>query len=517
MATGSTTKQTLLDQIDNKVATANATELSQLAKSLNNVQEIIPEDKVFGKRPSGPQELYFERDPEFVIWCGRGHNHSYTGGGSAVYDSNLEIYDSRKYMGYHCYNGVDGNYGHHGWSDVQSHNLGGNYCWLDTSVHTTTCHCYINGTDAVGELGHYRLKMGAAGTIGYYNTHLGDFRRREMGQIGSWEVRDNRYYVSYVREKLALQNRFMTLHGKATATSTKDIPGNTGMTKGSTSYNRKRKEAVFLNPAAPIIDIASSHQSSSNSHYYLGITNGGFYETMEGNGLNRIRCRIYYGIQQIDGSTNLEKVLDDKSAKNLYFNWIYGMNGAYRGSHWTMKCTLVDNGCIFAMTQNAYTSYTLYRLVRQRDDRAIRAETRQTQYCQQASGCYSDHNNEGCGPRIVQSRNKRNVAMYGPYYYYGGGSCGWIISRDMSREYPELWNYHTSYGIQVAPFRDADFYLHVCNDWNDWGGYNKASRIAFQNGKGNFESYWVGYEMDSPGHTTSYPACAPIHRDGLTY
>ena len=108
MATGSTTKQTLLDQIDNKVATANATELSQLAKSLNNVQEIIPEDKVFGKRPSGPQELYFERDPEFVIWCGRQHNHSYTGGGSAVYDSNLEIYDSRKYIGYHCYGGCDG-------------------------------------------------------------------------------------------------------------------------------------------------------------------------------------------------------------------------------------------------------------------------------------------------------------------------------------------------------------------------------------------------------------------------
>ena len=50
MATGTTTKQTLLDQIDNKVATANATELSQLAKSLNNVQEIVPEDRVFGKR-----------------------------------------------------------------------------------------------------------------------------------------------------------------------------------------------------------------------------------------------------------------------------------------------------------------------------------------------------------------------------------------------------------------------------------------------------------------------------------
>lgn len=517
MATGSTTKQTLLDQIDNKVATANATELSQLAKSLNNVQEIIPEDRVFGKRPTGPKELYFNRDPEFVIWCGRNSNHNYTGGGTAVYDSNLEIYDSRKYNGYHCTSGVDGNYGHHAWSDLQSFHHGGNHCWLDTSCHVTTSHCYIAGTDAVGELGHYRLKMGEGGVIGYYNHHVGTFRRQVNGHIGSWEVRDNRYYITYLRDYLRLNNRFLTLHGKATATSTKTIPGTISMAKGSTSYNRKRKEAVFLNPATPVVDIGSAHLTSTNSAHQLAITNGGFEEAMEGNQNNRIRMRIYYGIQQIDGSTNLEKVLDDKTAKNLYFNWIYGMNSAYRGSHWNMKCTLVDNGCVFALAQNAYTSYTLYRLVRQRDDRAVRAETRGTQYCH-SSGCYNDHDQLGADyPKIVMSRNKRNVCMYGSYYYYGGGMCGWIISRDMSREYPELWSYHTSHGIQIAPFRDADFYLHVSNDNNDWGGYVHSSRIAYQNGKGHFESYWVGQQMDTAGHTTQYPPVIPIARDGLTY
>ena len=107
--------------------------------------------------------------------------------------------------------------------------------------------------------------------------------------------------------------------------------------------------------------------------------------------------------------------------------------------------------------------------------------------------------------------------MFGPYYYYGGGMCGWIISRDTSREYPELWSYHTSYGVQISPFRDADFYIHVANDWNDWGGYNKTSRIAYQNPKGHFESYWVGTQMDSAGHTTQYPAVCPLHKDGLTY
>ena len=223
---------------------------------------------------------------------------------------------------------------------------------------------------------------------------------------------------------------------------------------------------------------------------------------------------MYYGIQQIDGATNLEKVLDDKTAKNLYFNWIYGMNNSYIGSHWQAKCTLVDNGSIFAMTQNAYNSYTLARLVRQRDDRAIRFETRQTQRC---NNCYGQHNNKAAGVRIVQSRNKRNVCMFGPYYYYGAGMCGWVIARDTSREYPELWSYHTSYGVQISPFRDADFYLHVSHDWNDWGGYNKTSRIAFQNGKGHFESYWVGNQMDSNGHTTQYPAVCPLHKDGLTY
>ena len=107
--------------------------------------------------------------------------------------------------------------------------------------------------------------------------------------------------------------------------------------------------------------------------------------------------------------------------------------------------------------------------------------------------------------------------MYGSYYYYGGGMCGWIISRDMSREYPELWSYHTSYGVQIAPFRDADFYLHVSGDWNSWGGYDHSSRIAYQNGKGHFESYWVGNQMDTAGHTQQFPPVIPIARDGLTY
>ena len=47
--------------------------------------------------------------------------------------------------------------------------------------------------------------------------------------------------------------------------------------------------------------------------------------------------------------------------------------------------------------------------------------------------------------------------------------------------------------------------------------WKKTSRIAFQNGKGHFESYWVGNQMDSNGHTTQYPAVCPLHKDGLTY
>jgi hypothetical protein len=513
MATGSTTKQTLLDQIDTKVATANATELSQLAKSLNNVQEVIPEDRVFAGTPRGPEELYFERNAEFIIWCfGPGD----AGGGSMVYDQNLDVYDSKKYHGHHCYSGMaDGGVSHSGcWGAVQTNQYAPNSCYLNTNAVTSSHIHFVNGTSSVGELGHYRLKLGEAGNVGFYTSYLGEQRFYEMPNIGSWEVRDNRYYISYVRDKLVMQNRFMTLHGKATATSTKDIPGTTGMARGSTSYNRKRKEAVFLNPATTVMDYASSAQSTTNSHYWNGITNGGSNEAMEGNQMNRIRCRIYYGIQQIDGTTNLEKVLDDKTAKNLYFNWIYGMNSTYSGSHWNMKCTLVDNGCIFAMTQNPHTSYTLLRLVRQRDDRAIRAEMRQTQYC---SNCHGTHNNQGAGQRIIMSRNKRNVCMFGPYHYYGSGSCGWIISRDMSREYPELWNRATNVGVQIAPFRDNDFFIQKASDLDGWNTGNHTSRIAYQNGKGHFESYWVGAELDTIGHTTQYPAVVAIHKDGLTY
>ena len=114
-------------------------------------------------------------------------------------------------------------------------------------------------------------------------------------------------------------------------------------------------------------------------------------------------------------------------------------------------------------------------MVRQRDDRAIRFETRQTQRC---SNCYGAHDNKAAGIRIVQSRNKRNVAMYGPYRQYGAGACGWIISRDMSREYPELWMQNTTYGVQISPFRDADFFIAYMTDWSSWGGYNRTSRIT---------------------------------------
>ena len=516
MATGSsTTKQTLLDQIDSKVATANATEVSQLAKAINNVQEVVPEDKVFAQHPRGSNELYFERDAEFVIWCGRQHNHNHDGGGAIIYDSNLDIYDNTHFLGYHCYNGgIDGTYGHHGWGSTEAYAYGGNHCWLDTSCHAASHHCYINGTDAVGELGHFRLKMGEGGQVGYYHSHLGDFRQLENAKIGSWEVRDNRYYVNYIHNQCAIVNRFMTEHGRATATSTKHIPGQTGNNYGCTSFNRKRKEACFINPAQPVMDYQSHHIAATNSHYWNGITNSGEMEVMEGNQMNRHRCRMYYGIQQIDGATNLEKVLDDKTAKNLYFNWVYGMNTNYKGSHWQQKCTLVDNGSIFIMTQNPYTSYTLARLVRQRDDRAMRFETRQTQRC---SNCYGHHDNKSAGIKIIQSRNKRNVCMYGPYYYYGAGMNGWIISRDTSREYPELWMQNTTYGVQISPFRDADFFIAYMTDWSSWGGYNRTSRIAYQNPKGHFESYWVGNQMDSQGHSTAYPGLVPLHKDGLTY
>ena len=514
------TQQSLIDRIDAQADTATVFEVSNLAKALNNVESTFSDTNQYVNSPAdergdaGPEVAYNDRSAEFVIWSGRGNNYGHCGGGSQVYDSMLETHQIRKYMGYHCHDGADGNYHAHNWCDNQSHYAGGCHCYLDTTCHVSSNHCWNNGTDAMGELGHQILRVYEGGEAGYYYSTEKIFRQQETVSVDTWEVRDNRYYVATNGEQINLKDRFMSgMQGNVTPVSSKVYPS--GGYGQSSSYNRKRKEAIIVQRSSlnrnPRYGTDTGHTDSDI--YFHGEHNTGGSE-LGSAGSSKYRVRIYYNVPQIDGNTNLNNALNDNDARTMFFNWTFG--GHWNGNY---KSMLTDDGSIFAVHSGYGLGYNICKLIRSKDDRSLRYNHYGTQFC---NGCYTtpnDTNMRGCGVRVVMSRNKRNAILYGSYYYYGSGTCGWIISRDSNEAQGDLiFNTDTTYGTQFVPFRDGDFYAHRTHDWNARSNYEcGANCIIHQDGKGNFRRISVGMGMDAQGHTTNYPTVVPIHHDGPTY
>ena len=206
--------------------------------------------------------------------------------------------------------------------------------------------------------------------------------------------------------------------------------------------------------------------------------------------------------------------MNDNNTTTYFAVWQHG--SSYHGN---FKCTLTDNGDVIAVHSGYQWGYSAARFIRTPDKKAMRYEHIGSQYCDNCYTTPNDGNMRAVGARTVMSRNKRNVIMYGSYYYYGAGACGWIISRDFNTANGDIiLNRDTSYGTQFLPWRDADFYAHHSMNWNANGNYEKgACGIIHQDGKGNFRRYSVGMMIDGPGNHTAYPYAIPFHHDGLNY
>lgn len=511
--------QQIIDRIDSQAATASVTEVSNLAKTLNNVENTKSDTNywVNGYKDetgdAGPEVAYNDRSAEFGLWGGRHQGHNHCGGGTQVYDSMLESPQIRKYMGFHCHDGADGNY-HNGWSDHNSNYYGGNVCYLDTACHTRGGHCWSGGTDSISELGHTNIRLSEGGEHGYYNDVQKVFRQQESVGVDSWEVRDNRYYVCTNGEQVLLKDRFYTgMEGSSVPVSSKVYP--TGGYGSSSSFNRKRKEAVFLQRSSLNRNnrFGTDTGHTDSDIYFHGFHNTG-QEELGSAGSSKYRLRYYYNVPQIDGNTNLSLVLNDSDSKTYFSEWLMG--GHWQGNY---KCVLTDNGDVIGVHSGYNMGYNAARFVRTTDGRAIRYHHLGTQYC---SSCYTaphDTNMRGAGVKVIMSRNKRNACLFGSYYYYGSGSCGWVIGRDNNIANGELiYNTETYYGVHICPFRDGDFYFHLVHDWNDWNSYHHgATSVIHQDGRGNFRRYSVGQTMDSQGHSTNFICAVPFHHDSLNY
>ncbi len=523
---------TLLDAIDAKVDTAPAADLPQLAKGLNNVKDTINPDSDYAQQPEdmsgdvGPDVVTWDRQPEFIYWGSR-HHHSFDGGGAIVYDSNLEAWSQTKYIGWCCFVGsssMGSNWYNHNWSSHPVHYSGNSYHYTRTDHHVCGCYCWITGTDWTGELGNAALNIGESGLYSRYYSHESLFRVTENMNIQSWEVRDNRVYVSQKSEQLKLRNRFMVGHNTGDQPiSIKNIP--VGGFGGMSSYNRKRKEvAVCQRTSLNVDDYGQTRYSRYNANSFEGFDNdiwgngnGAYHQAQT---WNNWRTKIYPDVPEINASTNLAKVMDDRKTKTFFWKYNSG-DGWYSHS----KMALCDNGDILTVVAASHNNYTLARLKRSKNDKfqVYQQEGTQMAYNNRIwhgneGGWDSDGNHgHGSGIRVVMSRNKRNVVMYGPWYNYGAGSMGWIVVRDSAKAFGQImYNKNHHHGVIVMPFRDSDFIIqHSHNIDEEYGA--GATRVAYQDGYGNMVPYTMGDRLDSNTHSTNYAVMARLDHDGLTY
>ena len=513
----------LIDRVQAQAATASAKEVSNLAKTLNNVESTTPDNvmhwgsKIQERGDAGPEVTWSARDAEFIVWGGQYH-HNHDGGGGESYDSMLDIVNLRKYSGFHCYDGNDDGYEHQGWRSMQLHYYGECYWFYRTQSSVNSNQCYAAGTDKISEIGHHNLNINVDGSPSHFSSCYSNFTRTHEGmQADSWEVRDNRYYVSTEANQVMLKDRwFSGMEGTTAPASMKVVSPSVG-NKVASSYNRKRKEAVFMSKARQFYNrywgFANTIDPRNNEYQYSGYEDHGTVELGQYHDSN-FKIIVYKDVPYITGNTNLAKVLDDNNRDTFMTNWLYG-NHHYSN----FKIALSDNGSIFAVNQYHQAYFHAARFQRTSDNKAIRFQHMGTQYCNDCRNYMQDVGSKSCGVRVVQSRNKRNVALFGSYYYYSAGSNGWMISRDFDRAQGDvIYCQNTTHGVQIMPFRDADFYLHMSTDQNDTSNYNRGGMsVVHQDGRGWFRRYSVGLMLDGVGHSTNYGPAIPIHHDGLNY
>ncbi len=503
----------MIQRVANQAPTANAQEVSNLAKTLNNIESTVSDQdtswqsKNYEKHDAGPEVTWSHKDAEFVVWAAR-HHHSHDGGGGETYDSNLDVLNTRKYMGFHCYDGTDGGYTCHGWKTRQLYHWGQCHWFYRTSSYDS--RCYSNTTYMTTELGHPNLNIGPdSSPAHYYHSHDNWVRFKESTRIGSWEVRDNRYYVSQDGNQIHLKDRWgVGANGTGQPISSKHYTHAIGRFAGS-SYNRKRKEAVVMGGAFTPNYLRNDGNSvisrRDDVHTPLGMEEYGIQ--MDSNVFGTFKFIFWHDVPFITGNTNLNQALNDNNRKTYFASWYFGY--AWRDSH---KIVLTDDGSVFAMSAGHGTGATLARFYRSNNNKALRYQHMGWQYGNSNIGSEDNSDDyKGLGVRVIQSRNKRNVVLFSDYHDGLGGSLGWVITRDFNRAQGDvIYNQHTSHGCQIGPFRDGDFYHHSCMDWNDSDYTKGGNSIIHQDGRGWFRRYPVGTFLDGQGNTTNYEFMCPI-------
>tara|TARA_S200000501_G_scaffold60936_2_gene51460 strand:- start:7545 stop:9362 length:1818 start_codon:yes stop_codon:yes gene_type:complete len=487
--------------------------------------------------------------------------------GITIYDEACEPQTHSRWSWCHHYG--HGNGGQWGpWSTAQRSSCfdwNGNNCYFNTAGTVTSSHCYNNGCDSVGPLGHSNLVTGPGAPLAVrfwcnasnQASSIGPMHeyRNEQVETGNYEPTDKYTYLIYQNQTVRLRNRRILPGANADYSQKPTTNGNIA-SYGTLTHNFTRKELAVVNRN----DTVQDHDAQTGYHFdtkiYKAVPDINL-ETNMATALNdstakTIRSRIEDGGHRGnlgETSIGLEYTMNDRS---VYPRTLYQPDRAesYQG----IKICMVDNGDIYwSVLHNSchslhkctrytydgvtdddyydwgfvpvYSKVAAMRGLKGQDEwkneNVIgydnRPEPVDTLYCdnirgREEGGEHPNGTSAGCGHVNIMSRNHRNVILQTPYYYRGCGMASWIIDKRFSR-WQTAWYVRTAdYGCQWGPFGEEGFVASYSRDGN---GIDCAYRLYIHRQDHN-TGVWQRSEMsrttaERVPTNTHYPTLIPIY------
>ena len=289
--------------------------------------------------------------PQFSIWSA----HSSHSGGSISYDQHLRPYERRGYkdQGTHWHTGGDGGAAQGTYASHQrSKAMHSNHCYLATHCYagfqnTTPATQVPSGTDAVGECGHYRIKIGAGAQETQRWQDYGDSFRYENVEVGSCELDHRQSYIKLQGRWIHLREKWMP-GTHVTWASTENWA--LSEFKGSPSmYQVNMNEATDVESAYGSITYNKTRQELTVIHQLAALANS-------------YNMKIWTNVAKIDRLTCLEDVLKEENAVYVNFAWGTGYSTGTTESQRCSKITMTDNGEVFGTMMFINNEYTLGKI-----------------------------------------------------------------------------------------------------------------------------------------------------------
>ena len=340
------------DGLDREQATqsTSTTEISPLGGGIH-VQQQTRSDGQMGTYTNYENNKQIREDarPQFAVWSG----HSNYSMGSISYDQYLRPYERKGYkdQGGHWHTGGDGgaSAGVYSWNTLGNQGWNNNHCYLKTSTNaasgnTSTSEQHPSRTDAVGECGHYRIRLGQGGHPLVRGRDYGDKFRYENIEAGSCEIEHRQSYMKLQGKWIHLREKWMpgthVTWASLDSWAYYEFKGSPTMYQvnmnetsgpaeayGTMTYNKPRQEFTVI------------HQKADGANDYL--------------------MKIWQNVPKIDRLTVLEDVLKEENAVYVNFAWGSGWSSGSVEAQRCAKITMTDNGEVYGTMMNLNSGYYL--------------------------------------------------------------------------------------------------------------------------------------------------------------